>query len=72
MSLSSAFGPNAQTPEQRALVLARMKQALPHIRRRLSPAAQQLHARYLAGELTWQQVCLELANLPPAQARSAR
>lgn len=51
-----AFGPAAQTPAQRALVLLRMQQALPHLRKALSPQVQQLHARYVAGELTWSQV----------------
>jgi len=60
MSHASSFGPAAQTPEQRAAVLARMQQALPRLRKRLSPYVQQLHARYLAGELTWLQVCLAL------------
>lgn len=66
MSHDSSFGPNARTPEQRAQVLARMKQALPRLRKQLSPYVQQLHARYLAGELTWLQVCLAL-NIEPTR-----
>lgn len=56
MSRTPSYGPAAQTPAQRAEVLARMQQALPHLRRRRSAQAQQLQAQYLAGELTWLQV----------------
>lgn len=58
------FGPAAQTPDGRAEVLARMKLALPRLRRPLSPYVQQLHEQYLAGELTWLQVCLALSKEP--------
>ncbi|RZJ89690.1 MAG: hypothetical protein EOO60_09750 [Hymenobacter sp.] len=60
MSDESAYGPAAHTPAQRAEILARMRQVLPRLRKRLSPYVQRLHARYLAGELTWLQVCLAL------------
>lgn len=54
------FGPAAQTPAQRAEVLTRMQRTVPRLRKPLSPHVQALHARYLAGELTWLQVCLAL------------
>ena len=60
------FGPAAQTPAQRAVVLACMQQALPNLRKEASPYVAQLHARYLAGELTWPQVyeAARAAELP--------
>ena len=64
MSDTPSYGPAAQTPAQRAEVLARMARALPHLRRPLSAYVQQLHQRYLAGELTWLQVYLALGNGP--------
>ncbi|MGI4834219.1 MAG: hypothetical protein ACRYFK_12240 [Janthinobacterium lividum] len=64
MTHNSSYGPAAQTPAQRAEVLARMQQALPRLGKQLSPYVQQLHARYLAGELTWLQVCLTLGIEP--------
>jgi hypothetical protein len=41
-----------------------MQRALPHLRQRLSPYVLSLHARYLAGELSWLQVCLALDTEP--------
>lgn len=58
------FGPAAQTPAQRTQVLERMKQAVPRLRKPLTPYVQQLHARYLAGELNWLQVYLALDHTP--------
>ncbi|MGI4834138.1 MAG: hypothetical protein ACRYFK_11820 [Janthinobacterium lividum] len=72
MAHESSFGPAAQTPAQRAEVLARMQQALPRLRKRLSPYVQQLHARYLAGELTWLQVCLALGIEPSSYRAPAQ
>ncbi|MGI4735602.1 MAG: hypothetical protein ACRYG7_10525 [Janthinobacterium lividum] len=46
------FGPSAQTPEQRARVLAQMKDAVPSLKK-TTVLAQQLYARYVAGELSW-------------------
>lgn len=55
MAYDVRFGPSAQTPEQRALVLAQMKAAVPGLKN--APAlARQLHARYVAGELSWLEV----------------
>lgn len=56
MNYDSRFGPAAQTPDQRAQVLERMQQAVPRLRRRATTYVQQLYARYVAGELSWQQV----------------
>ncbi|MGI4742686.1 MAG: hypothetical protein ACRYG7_46600 [Janthinobacterium lividum] len=55
MAYDVRFGPSAQTPEQRALVLAQMKAAVPSLKN--APAfAQRLYARYVAGELSWLEV----------------
>lgn len=56
MSHDPRFGPHAQTPQQRAYVLRQLQQALPKLRATATPAAQQLFARYVAGELTWPEV----------------
>ena len=58
MENTPKFGPAAQSSAQRAEVLARMARALPRLRRPLSPYVQDLHLRYLAGELSWLQVYL--------------
>lgn len=50
------YGPHAQTPAQRAYVLAQLKSANPRPFQNLTPRAQALHERYVAGELTWEQV----------------
>jgi hypothetical protein len=50
------FGPSAQTPAQRALVLARMQQTAPSLKDKATPYARQLYARYVTGELSWSQV----------------
>lgn len=52
MAYDARFGPSAQTPEQRALVLAQMKDAVPSLKKP-TVFAQQLYARYVAGELSW-------------------
>jgi len=61
-------GPNAQSPEQRAQVLTRMQQAMPRLRKPLSPHVRQLHGQYLAGALGWVQVCQRL-SLNPVEYR---
>lgn len=50
------FGPNAQTPAQRAHVLAQLQATLPGLKTRATDAARQLYARYVAGELSWDEV----------------
>jgi hypothetical protein len=53
MAYDTRFGPSAQTPEQRALVLAQMHDAIPSLKTNATAVAQQLYARYVAGELSW-------------------
>jgi hypothetical protein len=55
-SPNSKFGPAAQTPAQRAWVVTQMHQALPRLKKHLTAPAQALYARYIAGELSWQQM----------------
>ncbi|MGI4835401.1 MAG: hypothetical protein ACRYFK_18265 [Janthinobacterium lividum] len=68
MSSEAPVGPAAQVPIPRAKMLSRVKRALPRLRKGLSPSVQRLHARLLAGELTWLQVYLAL-DLPPTSSR---
>ncbi|MFD1871099.1 hypothetical protein [Hymenobacter bucti] len=56
MTYDPKFGPAAQTPAQRAWVLAQMQRMLPGLAKKMSACTQQLYARYVAGELTWYQV----------------
>jgi hypothetical protein len=51
------FGPVAQTPAQRAWVLEQMQRMIPRLRKNACAATQQLYARYVAGELSWPDVC---------------
>jgi hypothetical protein len=57
------FGPAAQTPQQRAYVLARMQEAVTSLQRYSSPQAKQLYDRYVAGELSWAQLRQALDTL---------
>ncbi|GAB3308069.1 hypothetical protein [Hymenobacter tenuis] len=57
------FGPNAQTPEQRAYVLQQIKAANPQLVRNATPYAHWLYGRYIAGELSWDEVC-QLRDAP--------
>jgi hypothetical protein len=59
------FGPNAQTPAQRAYVLRQVKDANPEMVRKATPYTHQLYGRYIAGELSWAEVC-ELRKTPKA------
>jgi hypothetical protein len=56
MSYDPQFGPAAQTPQQRAYVLQQLQAVFPQLRKQVTPAVQQLYARYIAGELSWQAV----------------
>jgi hypothetical protein len=56
MSYNPAYGPAAQTCEQRARVLRQMQVTFPSLRANASAYTQQLYERYVAGELSWQQV----------------
>ena len=52
MAYDIRFGPSAQTPEQRALVLTQMRAAVPRLKARPTAIGQQRFARYVAGELS--------------------
>ncbi|MGI4742645.1 MAG: hypothetical protein ACRYG7_46395 [Janthinobacterium lividum] len=56
MTYDTRFGPSAQTPEQRAQVLAQMQTTIPSLKIKATAFARQLYARYVAGELSWQDV----------------
>ena len=56
MGYDPKYGPDAQTSAQRAYVLEQMRRATPELFTKLSPYVTQLHARYVAGELSWTQV----------------
>lgn len=58
------FGPAAQTPEQRAWVLAQMQRVIPSLKTKATAYAQQLYSRYIAGELSWLQVRQALDTVP--------
>lgn len=56
MAYDTRFGPSAQNPEQRALVLVQMRAAVPSLKGRPTALGQQLFARYVAGKLSWLEV----------------
>lgn len=57
MAYDSKYGPCAQTPQQRAYVLQQMLTTYAPRRRRQAPAGLgQLYDRYVAGELSWNEV----------------
>lgn len=56
MVYDARFGPSAQTPEQRAWVLQQLQDTIPVLKTKATPGAQQLYARYVAGELSWTDV----------------
>ena len=56
VAYDSRFGPQAQTPQQRAYVLAQLLAARPSLATKATAYAHQLYARYVAGELTWPDV----------------
>lgn len=60
MSYNPKFGPAAQTPQQRAYVLQQLQAVFPALRTKASASAQQLYARYVAGELSWQEMRVAL------------
>ena len=53
MAYDYKFGPAAQTPEQRIWVLTQMQELCPRLKASVTSHAQQLYARYVAGELGW-------------------
>ena len=64
MAYDTRFGPSAQTPEQRARVLTRMRDAVPSLKTKATAFAQQLFTRYVAGELSWLEVHAALHPAP--------
>jgi hypothetical protein len=56
MTYNSRFGPEAQTPAQRAWVLAQMQEVIPSLKTNATAYAHQLYAQYVAGDLSWLQV----------------
>ncbi|OWP62539.1 hypothetical protein CDA63_13605 [Hymenobacter amundsenii] len=56
MECNSKYGPCAQTPAQRYYVLLRLQDAIPSLRTKATPYAQQLYASYVAGDLSWTEV----------------
>ena len=55
-SYDPKYGPNAQTPQQRADVLHQMQQANPSLYKSATSYVHRLYARYIAGELSWTDV----------------
>jgi hypothetical protein len=64
MTYDSRFGPNAQTPQQRAYVLEQLQAVNPRLKTKATAYARQLYARYIAGELTWADVRQTLDGTP--------
>jgi hypothetical protein len=56
MAFDPRFGPNAQTPQQRTNVLRQLQLTHPKLKTHATAFAQQLYARYVAGELSWADV----------------
>jgi hypothetical protein len=56
MAYDIRFGPKAQNPEQWALVLALMQDAIPSLKPKALAFGQPLFSRYVAGELSWSEV----------------
>lgn len=56
MAHDTRFGPSAQTPQQRANVLRQLQLVFPKLKTRATAYAEQLYARYIAGELSWPDV----------------
>jgi len=56
MENNPKFGPAAQTPEQRAWVLAQMQAVIPSLKTKATAYARHLYSQYVAGELSWLQM----------------
>ncbi len=76
MAYDPRFGPDAQTPEQRAYVLRQLQTTFPQLAARVPGLSQQLFDRYVAGELSWEEVRRALdqnpATAPTPTRRGAR
>ena len=70
MAYNPKFGPAAQTPEQRAWVLEQMQSIIPSLKTKATAYAEQLYARYIAGDLSWSQVRQEMDAATPASCHS--
>lgn len=57
MAYDNKFGPAAQTQQQRASILRQMLAVASEARVKLPLHVQALHQRYVAGELSWNEVC---------------
>ncbi|RPD43575.1 MULTISPECIES: hypothetical protein [Hymenobacter] len=57
MSYNPKFGPNAQTPAERANVLRQIKATNPDLVKKATPYVHRLYGQYVAGELSWEEVC---------------
>jgi hypothetical protein len=66
MTHDPKYGPAAQTPEQRAWVLQQMQEIIPGLKRSLNAQARHLHARYVAGELSWGQMRAAMGQAVPS------
>ncbi|GAB3223267.1 hypothetical protein GCM10027346_02110 [Hymenobacter seoulensis] len=66
MTYDPKYGPAAQTPQQRAYVLAQMQAAHPTMFKKATGYAAQLYRRYVLGELSWLDVCA-LRDAPTSQ-----
>lgn len=56
MNHDPKYGPAAQTPQQRAYVLAQMQAAHPGLYKKATGYVAQLYRRYIDGELSWDDV----------------
>lgn len=72
MVYDARFGPFAQKPAQRAVVLAQLQATLPGLKTKATVFARQLYTRYVAGELGWADVrqAIDDAEGPQTQNRS--
>jgi len=68
MTYNPKFGSFAQTPQQRARVLQQMLLVRENLGIKTPVRAHALHQRYVAGELSWQEVC-DLLAAPSALPR---
>ncbi|MET4105440.1 hypothetical protein [Hymenobacter sp. UYP22] len=65
MLYNDKFGPAAQTTQQRARILKQLVALTASPRTRIPTHVRNLYQRYVAGELSWQEVC-ELRDAPSA------
>jgi len=70
MTPNPNFGPAAQTPAQRAWVLEQMQRMIPSLKTQATGYAQHLYARYVAGELSWEEMRQAREAVPSTNSRS--